>query len=62
MNILLFGSTACFAVHITFIGIAKCSAREVDEREHHLSSLANEVGFKVIPLTPTIDDDANPVH
>ncbi len=62
MNIFLFGSTACFAVHITFIGIAKCSAREVEEREHHLANLANEVGFKVIPLIPTIEDDANPVR
>ncbi|MEI7493611.1 MAG: hypothetical protein WCJ92_03320 [Alphaproteobacteria bacterium] len=62
MNILLFGSTACFAVHITFIGIAKCSAREAEEREHHLANLANEVGFKVVPLIPSIEDDANPVH
>ena len=57
MNILLFGSTACFATHITFIGIAKCSAREEEERENHLSNLAREVNFTVVPLVPTVNDD-----
>lgn len=57
MNILLFGSTACFAAHITFIGIAKCSAREEEERENHLANLAHEVNFTVVPLVPTVNDD-----
>jgi hypothetical protein len=57
MNILLFGSTACFAVHITFIGIAKCSAREEEERENHLANLAHEVNFTVVPLVTTVNDD-----
>jgi hypothetical protein len=57
MNILLFGSTACFAAHITFIGIAKCSAREEGERENHLANLAHEVNFTVVPLVPTVNDD-----
>jgi hypothetical protein len=59
MNMFLFGGTVCFAAHITFIGIAKCSARKEEEREQHLASLANEVGFKVIPLISTITDDGS---
>ena len=57
MNVLLFGSTACFATHITFVGIAKCSAREEEERENHLANLAREVNFTVVPLVPTVNDD-----
>jgi hypothetical protein len=57
MNILLFGSTACFAAHITLIGIAKCSARENTEREGQLSALANEVGFKIVSLETHVTDD-----
>jgi hypothetical protein len=56
-DIFLFASTACFAAHITFIGVAKCSSREEAEREGLLETLADEVGFKVIPLKTNITDD-----
>jgi len=58
-DMLLFTGTACFAVHLTFIGIARCSAREQEEREEQLKSLAKEVKFNVVPLTPVITSDAN---
>ena len=57
-NILLFSSTACFAMHIVFIGFAKCCAREEKEREKQLESLAKRISFSVVPLEPTITDDA----
>ena len=56
-NIFLFASTACFAAHITFIGIAKCSSREQSEREKQLVTLADEVGFKVVSLETRVTDD-----
>jgi hypothetical protein len=56
-NIFLFASTACFAAHITFIGIAKCSSREESEREKQLVTLADEVGFKVVSLETRVTDD-----
>ena len=56
-NMCLFASTACFAAHITLIGIAKCSARENTEREGQLSALANEVGFKIVPLETHVTDE-----
>ena len=56
-NMFLFASTACFAAHITLIGIAKCSAREETEREAQLSALADEVGFKIVPLETHVTDD-----
>lgn len=58
-DILLFTGAACFAVHLTFIGIAKCSAREEEEREGHLKALAKEVRFNIVPLIPTVEDDVN---
>lgn len=58
-NILLFSGSACFAAHLTFIGIAKCSAREEEEREMQLKNMADEVKFNVISLIPNIQDDAN---
>ncbi|MEI7493610.1 MAG: hypothetical protein WCJ92_03315 [Alphaproteobacteria bacterium] len=57
-NIFLFASTACFAAHITLIGIAKCSAREEGERENQLSTLAQQVKFSIVPLNPQITDDS----
>ena len=56
-DIFLFASTACFAAHITFIGIAKCSSREQSEREKQLVTLADEVGFKVVSLETRVTDD-----
>jgi hypothetical protein len=56
-NMFLFASTACFAAHITLIGIAKCSAREETEREGQLSTLAEEIGFKIVPLETHVTDD-----
>ena len=55
-NMCLFASTACFAAHITLIGIAKCSAKENTEREGQLFALANEVGFKIVPLKTHVTD------
>ncbi len=57
-NILLFSSTACFAIHIIFIGFAKYCAREEREREKQLDTLAKRVGFSVVHLEPIITDDA----
>lgn len=45
-------------IHVAFIGIAKCSARETAEKEKQLNDLAAQLGFKIVPLTPTITDDA----
>ncbi len=56
-NTIQFISTACFAAHVTLIGFARCSAREEDQRESQLKSLADTVGFTVIPLEPKISDD-----
>jgi hypothetical protein len=42
---------------LTLIGIAKCSARENTEREGQLSALANEVGFKIVPLETHVTDE-----
>jgi hypothetical protein len=56
-NTIQFISTACFAAHVTLIGFARCSAREEDQRESQLKSLADAVGFTVIPLEPKISDD-----
>jgi hypothetical protein len=56
-NIILFVGTACVAGHVTFLGLAKCSAREQGEREIQLESLANAVGFQITPLKPEITDD-----
>lgn len=53
-----FGLSALGA-HVTLIGIAKCSAREVTEREAQLNDLAKRVGFQVVSLQPTITDDSN---
>ncbi|MCE2716633.1 MAG: hypothetical protein ACK4V2_07475 [Pseudomonadota bacterium] len=53
-----FGLSA-LGVHVTLIGIAKCSAREETEREAQLSDLAKRVGFQVVSLQPTITDDSN---
>ena len=58
-NIFLFSGTACFAAHITLIGIAKCSAREEGERENQLSTLAQQVKFGIVPLNPQITDEYN---
>jgi hypothetical protein len=57
-NIILFTGTACLALHIILIGTAKCSARESREREQQLTNLATEVKYKIVPLPPTIHDDA----
>jgi hypothetical protein len=56
-NYLLFAGTACFAGHITLIGLAKCSAREAGERESQLKDLAADLGFRVVSLQPTVTDD-----
>ncbi len=56
-NIILFIGTACVAGHVTFLGLAKCSAREQGEREGQLESLANAVGFQITSLQPEIIDD-----
>ncbi len=58
-NVLLFTGTLCFAVHLTCIGFAKCSAREEAEREKQLNSLATKVKFDVVPVIPTIEEDVN---
>ncbi len=57
-SMFLFASTACFAAHISLIGIAKCSAREEGEREIQLTTLAQQVGFKIVSLEPRITDDS----
>lgn len=54
---LLFPSTACLAAHISFIGIAKYSAREEAVRENLLEKLAQRVGFRVTPEVPVVIDD-----
>jgi uncharacterized membrane protein affecting hemolysin expression len=56
-NIILFIGTACVAGHVTFLGLAKCSAREQGEREGQLENLANAVGFQITSLQPEIIDD-----
>ena len=56
-DIFLFTSTACFAFHITLIGIAKCSAAAEGVRETQLGDLAAEVGFSVVPLEHVVTDD-----
>lgn len=56
-NILFFGAT-CSAIHITFIGFARCSSKEEKKRDDLLAHLGEEVGFKVIPMDTQVTDDA----
>ena len=51
--------TGCFVSHIMLIGIAKCSARKVTERQNKMDAIAQAAGAKVIDLTPAIHDEAN---
>lgn len=58
-SVLLFAGATCFAIHFTCIGFAKCSAREEAEREKQLNSLATKVNIDIVPIIPTIEEDAN---
>lgn len=57
-NLILFASAALVGAHVTFIGMAKCAAREASEREHQLGALAETVGFHITSVLPTVTDDA----
>jgi hypothetical protein len=47
----------CLGAHVALIGTARCSAREEGERENQLAALAQEVGYRVVPLRPIVTDD-----
>lgn len=55
VSTLLFSSTVCCAIHITLIGIAKCSSKEERQCDKHLVSLGEQVGFKVVPLPAVVE-------
>lgn len=57
-NIITGVGLVSLGTHVALIGLAKCSAREEGEREKQLKALAEQVGFQVVPLIPTITDDS----
>ena len=49
-NIVLFTGIVFYAIHIIFIGVSKCAAKEERIADSLLVNLANEVGFHIIPI------------
>ena len=53
---ILWSGATFFAVHALGIGVAKCSAAQEDVREQQLKSVAQGLGFPVIPVEPVVID------
>lgn len=61
VNYILYTSSIMFALHVTFIGIAKCSVNEEAERENNLRRMAACMGYTAPNIKQEVQDSEAPI-
>lgn len=58
-NTVSFSGTACTVGYVFCLGLARCAAREENQRNAYLKLLSKKVGFNFTPWTHTVIDGAD---